>query len=255
MASTFTIDTREIERYTRHLEGMRKNVLHVAHRMMMNNMAFGVRAEVLERIPKIMVVRNKRFLATTILVDKARSHKDNALLYQAKRTRYGGLREQEFGGVMGRQVATLAARGKNKTKRMQTKSRLMPGKILSPDDITVTGEKSDQHRAYVFLLMLQRKTAMIGHHKGAFIFPKTRGFKKGGLMKLGKLATRRQESRVRKKTKARKIITLQRFEKGQKRVKRMRWMRPSIDNYLRRADPAMEWRKIMRLLISRNKLR
>ena len=252
MAMGFTIDTREIDRYAKHLETMKRSTLHVAFRMMMNNMAFAVRKEVLEYIPRVMIVRNKRFLSSTIRVDKARSGTDVAILYQQSRARYGGLREQEFGGVMGRQSATMAARGKNKSKQMQKKSRLMPGKILSPDDITITGQKSDAHKAYVFLLMLQRKTAMIGHHKGAFIFPKTKGFK-GGLMKLGKLAKRKQDIRRRKDTRSRKVVTLQTFDKGKKRVKRSKWMKPSIDKYLRRADATLEWRKVMRLLISRNK--
>jgi len=251
MASTFTIDTKEIERYAAHLQGMKASTLHVAFRMMMNNMAFAVHKEVLEYIPRVMVVRNKRFLASTIRVDKARSGTDMALLYQQSRTRYGGLREQEFGGVLGRQASTLAARGKSKKKQMQKKARLM-GKILSPDGIELRGEKSYSHRVHVFLMMLQRKTAFIGAYKGAFILPKSKGFK-GGLMKLGKLAKRKQGTRVRADTKARKITTLQEFTKGKQTVRKTKWMRPSIDRYLRRADASLEWRKVMRLLLSRSR--
>jgi len=257
MGSTFAVNTREIERYAAFLQGMRANTIHVAHRMMKNNMAFGVRKEALEYIPKIMIVRNKRFLASTLLVAKARSGTDRALLYQTSRARFGGMREQEFGGTLSRQVITLAARGKNKQKQARKKARLIGG-IPQPKDISVRGEKSHDHRVHVFLSMLQRKTGKLGGpHKGAFIVRKTGKFS-GGLMKLGKIKRAHGDARKVRKRKDqpnRHFITLQKFEKGKKRIKRLRWLRPSIDKYLRRTDPAMEWRKVMQLLISRNRFK
>lgn len=254
MTMGFTIDTREIDRYAKHLETMKRSTLHVAFRMMMNNMAFGVRREAIENVNRTMIVRNPRFLSATIRVDKARAYKDVALLYNdsKKYTRYEGLREQEFGGVMGRQVATLASRGKNKTKKMQQKSRLKQGHILQPSDIEPRGKNSDQNRTHVFLKMLQRKTGALGGHKGAFIIPKSKGFKKGQLVRMGKLHPRGKDTRKRKDTRPRKLISLQTFSKGKKRVSIRRWMRPAIKTYLRRTDANKEWGRIMRALIHKH---
>lgn len=239
------IDTSELDRYSKTLKEQKKLVPR-AIVALLNNMAFGTRDVVLDYIPRVMIVRNRAFLRSSILVTKAKAGTSSpeALLGSKSRDRFSGLREQEFGGVLTRQTAYLEARSGSKQKKMKQSARLK-GNILKPEDISVAHEKNWEHRIHVFLEMLQRKTAFLGSYKGAFVIHGSSKFR-SGLMSLDKL-TRGSRAKKQGTTKTtRQVKTLQRFEKGQKKVKRKPWMKPSIDKYLQRSNPHMEWLRAVR---------
>lgn len=269
-----SIDSKDLERYLKKDLRQLRGAIAGARRALMNNMAFAVREIVLTwGVPRVMTVRNPNILRITLRVQKARRGGDErATLYQTgKNDTWDALRVQEFGGMMGQQVATLEARGGAKSGKIKSKARMKPGNIISPEDISVAHEQGEAHRVHVFLQMLQRGDRQVGGdnaHNQPFILGSAAGFRPG-LFRLGRKMNQKsqrgrhrkwfamgKEERVSKKSigwlkGTRQIKRLRSFGKEQTPVRRLKWLRPSIDRYLRTTDPKMEWRKAMRHAMAR----
>ena len=266
MADQFiTINTQDLTRYRRSTLKKLRGQIHTARRMFLNNMAFGARDLYIDYgVHRVMTVRNRNILRVSMKVTKAKRGREYATAGQiARGARYDALRQQEFGGTMKlRHSATKAARKDSKRNKLPGRHRFK-GSFLTMDDIRVRGEKSRAHRAHVFLEMIQREK-----YKDPFVLNGMPGFD-DGLMKLGKRLsarkirkkfgyqkrskkTGRMKAHVRKRfIMSSKIRTLRPFDKGQKRVRKRRWMKPSNDKLLRQMDPKMEWNKVMRLALKR----
>ncbi len=279
MADQFlTINTRELKRYRRSTLKKLRGQMAAARRMFINNMAFKARDLYINYgIPRVMTVRNRNILRTTMRVTKATRKHEVATAGQIPKgmARYDALRQQEGLGsrtMNNRQPATKDARIGRKGK-IKRKARFR-GTFLDPDDIKVRGEKNRAHRVHVFLEMIHRE-----NYKDPFIIS---GYKKHGLQSglytSGKkikgarkrmsskkgisLRAQRRNSRragasglMRKQATSttRQLVTLRTFNKHKTRIKRTRWMKPSNEKLLRQMDPKMEWRKAMRYALKRKR--
>ena len=261
-----SIDSTDLERYLKKDLQQLRGTMAAARRALMNNMAFSVREIVLKwGIPRVMTVRNPNILRITLRVQKARRGADErATLYQTgKSDTWDALRVQEFGGTMGQQPATLDARGGAKSGKIKAKAR-MKGNILSPSDIDVAHEQSEAHRVHVFLQMLQRGDRQVGGaNNQPFILGHSAHFRPG-LFRFGRKMSQKtmrgrhrklmgiaKGTRVSKQEIAglkytRQLVRLRSFGKENVQVKRLLWLRPSIDRYLRTSDAKREWRRAMR---------
>lgn len=267
-----SVDTHELQRYAETLrraaaEGPKFTAAII------NNIAFGARAEALEYMPTVMHVRNKAFLASTLLVRKASSTSQRAEFHSHPRARFSAYVEQEFGGVMQRHPATLAARGGNETGVMQKSARL-GGDIITPEDIQIAhASGGDDQRVAVMLSQLQRGYVGTGKGGQRFIMHSSAKWPHPGLKRLGKAIPGVKRKRVSGRSQGakrnasrqgyvelltghrpgdRQIIGLQQFDaKGKAPVKRTPWMWVSVKRYL--AHPsAIEhaWADAMRHMMS-----
>ena len=245
-----TIDTRDLEQHGLALRQM-PGIIARAQRAMVNNMAFGVRQECLTwGIPQVMTVRNPNILRATLTVRKATYPGFTASMGMTTRDRFGGLLEEELGGSMHRPPASLAARGGDKGKVMAGKARLKPGAdYLTPEDVDVANASGGwEQRIVVMISQLEREGStkpFIMHGSSAL---------HSGLMVMGKRIGKGSRKTMRHRKRAaggaippgrRQLITLRPFAKGETRVKRTPWMKPSIDRWLATHDRQVEWHKAL----------
>lgn len=237
------IDASALARYARSLDEARR-LFPRAQSALLNNAAFGVRTIALdESIPRVMRVRSPKFLARSLRVDKARTANQTARLYTLAGPRWSGMEEQEFGGTMQRHPATERARGGSRDTVIRQQARLR-GDLLSIDDVDVGHVQSERQRVAVFLEILSRR-----NERRPFALTKAGGIRPG-LLQMGKLARRSRRRRKPGDPTAwtrRKLHTLQAFDtKGKTRVRRKRWMKPSVDRWFSRADLQMEYARALR---------
>jgi hypothetical protein len=241
------VDTHGIDRFKRDTLAQMRGQMHAARRIMLNNMAYGVRDIACHTIiPKRMVVRNPGFLKRNFIIIKATRALEVARITQRKDVpRWSGLRAEEFGGTLLRQSAGLAARKGGEKNKILNRARLR-GNILQADEGGVSGDYN--HRVHIFL-----------EHAAAyapgtnFIIPEPYGeFSrklKPGMYMFGKFQRnkkKRYQIQSHRKSRNRKLITLRLFDRGHKRVGKIPWMKPSINWYLRHHDSKMEWSRAMR---------
>jgi len=275
-----TVDLSQLETYRKKHLRLLRGAMAGARRALMNNMAFGVREMAITwGIPRVMTVRNPNIIKTTLKVNKARRDNDTATLgMSGKGAHWTALRAEEFGERMGQQPATKLARGGDLKKKIPNKYRLK-GNFITPDDIDVAHEKNEAHRIHVFLERLQRpggiegsggfrksggrSRASIWHgsaYQKPFILGNTQGYK-AGLKVLGKIMSKHHLSQsIRKRyglkrkellnreaikpySNTRKVMTVRNFTKKQTYVRKLRWLKPSIDRYLATHNLRVEWQK------------
>jgi hypothetical protein len=252
-----TINTHDLEQHGLALHQM-PSIISRAQRAMVNNMAFGVRETCLTwGIPQAMTVRNPNILRATLRVTKATYPGFTASMGMTTKDRFGGLLEEELGGTIKRQPATLAARGGDEKKQIKGVARFR-GDFISPEDIDVANDTGGwEQRIVVMISQLERQN----YSKPFILHGSTRY--SSGLKVLGKrLGTgTRKTMRHRKRASnnvaipvlRRALTTLRTFTKGQTQVKRTPWMRPSIDRWLASHDRQTEWNKALAFAMSKLK--
>lgn len=242
--SLITVDVSDVIDYSKKDLKRLRGAMAGARRAFINNMAFNTRNVALFwGIPRVMTVRNPAFLRRTLTVEKATRAKEVATLGQSGVGHtFTSLREEEFGGSMHRQPATIKARGRTAKARIQKKARLSQ-EFISPEDIAVAHEKDEEHRVHVFLERLKRPGGIEGdsYYKKPFVLY-GQGFRPG-LMIQGKAQYR---SGDRPRQPSRTIYTLRKFTKKTTRVRRRRWLWPSIKQVLRNRGLRLEWARAVK---------
>jgi hypothetical protein len=235
----FEIHVQGLESYEAELRRL-PGLFARAQTSVINNMAFGVRTTAIDwGIPMAMIVRSPNILRLSLRVDKAVQGRDRAVLGMASRDRFGGLLEQELGGKMKQQTATLAARG-GQAKGVIRQAARLRSQFVTPDDIEIANNTgSTTQRIAAFITHLEKT----GHTRPFVIHghPTIRA----GLYRLGKRTNRSGHPN------SRKLVTLRQFHSDKIQVRQRRWLRPSIDRWLSTHSRQDEWRRAVEFLIER----
>lgn len=238
MAELFSMDTVDLIRLRKFYRKAPK-IFGKAAAATLNAFAFGSRLHMLRVIGRKMIVRNPKFIAGSLKVDKARPNvplsRLEAITGSTVRPRYTGLVEQELGQTGPRnRVPTTAARGGNPASPMKGWARLKPNaKYPSPTSAKLlTGAKggrkdfslsglSGATRIVAFLSMLhERKTAQ------TFIIKRPFGRFKRGLYRFARGT----------------IKKLQSFDDKHK-PRRVRWLTEGRNNYFESTNISKVWAK------------
>lgn len=196
--------------------------MKIATAGMLNSFAFGNRKESLNIINRRMTVRSKKFVQSSIRVDKARGNqsidKQRSSIGSINRPRFTGWEEQETGKRSKRnRVATTLARGGDFKRKIKPSARLKSANTFrSPDDYK---GGSPHNRAVIMLQDLHRKK-----WRKPFIIKGHKRIKRG-LYKI-----------LRKK-----LQLLQSFNPRNTQPKRVRWLSGGTKMYFRKTDIRMLW--------------
>lgn len=198
----------------------------------LNSMAFGVRAAALRELKAQSIIRNQRFVDSSIRVDKARVGQPIESLRtevgSIARPRFTGWEEQETGKQTPRKhQAWPAARQGNIRKQVIRIARLRgTGRFPRPSDFPGTGNPVARAIRMIHILSRSEFTApflILGleNKRGKKVPP--------GLYRFGE-----------GEYPTRKIQLLQRF-KSPKETKKDPWLKPATDKYLKSGDFRTVW--------------
>lgn len=226
MSELFQIDLANLINLRKFYKKAPKQFLKAANATL-NSFAFGTRKRSLEIIKKKMTVRNQKFVAGSLRVQKSTgSNIDNARSEVGSifRPRFTGWKEQESGTKPERtRSITRFARG-TKNRRLRPSFKMRPGNnFLDADDFQIRGSGD---RTVVFLQMLARRK-----HRKPFIIKGSSKFKSGLYV-------------FRRK----KIKRIQEF-KQTKKIKRVPWMSGGRKEFFRTADVNKIWAESLRRVL------
>lgn len=195
---------------------------------LLNDFAFGVRNTSMETLREKLVIRNPRFMASRLQVDRARGRlpiqAQESTVGSVGKKRFTGWREQQTGEKSTRErVATLIARKGSRKRQIAPSARLKPS--LELKRFTDYPGASPNMRSTRMLQALDR-----ARWKKPFYLTKKRGIQPGVWV-----------------FKGRKLRPLQLFKRG-KKLKRNPWLTDARDRYFQREDIGRLWaRKIERI--------
>lgn len=129
---------------------------------MLNNVAFEARVELLKTIGSQMNIRNPRFVAAHMKVQKAKGSDISravSVVGSVGGARFTGWVEQETGQTDTRnRVYGLFARGGDENKKVSVgRTRKTSNRILRMSDFDIDNAVSDQHRVVIFLQMIDQQ--------------------------------------------------------------------------------------------------
>jgi hypothetical protein len=199
----------------------------------LNSSAFGTRKLAIRNLKKNQIIRNAKFVSSSVRVNKARLSGPVAQMEaqtgSVERERFSGWREQEGGQQTKREhYAKETARREDRKKRILSVARLKAaGRFPKPTDFPTKG--GPMARAAKMVHILSRS----GFTKPFLIFgleKKTRGRKPPpGLYRLGP-----------GKYPNRRLTLLQRFKKP-RRTRKKPWLAPATKEYIDRVDLRTVW--------------
>ena len=228
MSQLFDIEAKNLIRLHRFYRKAPKMFARASANVL-TSFAFGNRSKSLDIIKSKMTVRNERFVAGSLRVDRARGNiplsAQQAMVGSIKRDRFTGWIEQETGQKTTRtRTTTLLARGGNVSRQVRPAFRLKPGnKFASPDDFS---GQSPQHRVTVMLQTLSRQKST-----RPFIIKGHRKFKSGLYKFLRK-----------------KIRRIQTF-KNPKQPKRIHWLTGGARLYFRSTSIDQVWAEALKRVL------
>jgi len=121
----------------------------------LNGLAFEARKTDIDILKQNLIIRNPRFLESSIQVQKARPGRiEQQIAYtgSVKRERFTGWQEQEHGDVPRRHTASIKARGSKKRGKIKTRARfLSKNKFWKPEQFQ---GKNLQQRFYFMMRVL-----------------------------------------------------------------------------------------------------
>lgn len=188
----------------------------------LNDVAFGVRQENLGVINRRMTVRNPRFVASRIRVERAKTATSNmhAVVGSVRSPRFSGWEEQESGGAPSRhRVVSLMARKGDTKQQAASYARLKRGPIITPYQVGL-GSLPAKFRNTAMVRIMRRnkwKQPFILDRKGSY---------HGGLFRL----------------RGARVERLQTFGVEPK-PKRVMWMKDGINEYFQGDRIRREWVK------------
>ena len=226
--TTFTVKTPDIRNLEKFYKKAPKKFAR-ASAGMLNNLAFQTRNTALVNIASDLVIRNPRFVASRMQVEKAKSgpmSQQRAEVGSVARDRFSGWAEQETGAEpLRNRVFTLTARRGNNQNQASPSSRLKPGnKIVDINDLNIaaTGRMA---RRRIFIQMMSRRP------KEPFVM--RRKYKK---MRRGVYVFR-----------GKRLLQLQAFDAM--KVKRKPWMRPARAKVMTRSNIRAAWAKSIKFVL------
>ncbi len=228
MPDVFQLDQRDLKLLTKFFKKAPKKAAK-ASASVMNRMSFVTRQTILQQLPKLMKIRNTRFMTRQIKFTKAKVGPISTQFSEVGSvfaTNFSGWREQELGTPTDRtRTQTVLARGGSFGGKVKNANRMKPSNQFdNARDIYGTKPKTDSHRLFVLFTILIRKKL-----KTSFIIPtKLKGFTPGLYKKKGK-----------------KIIKLQNLKPDQVQPKRIRWMTSSLNILKRSINLKQEWGKAL----------
>jgi hypothetical protein len=169
----------------------------------LNDLAFKTRTEAIKTLKKELIIRQEKFISSTIRVQKAKStapmETQVSTIGSIAKRRFSGFEEQELGTETKRtRVASLYGRSGSKSKVIKSAFRLRKN-FPSPKDYP---GKSYSHRTTVMLQTLNQQK-----YKKPFVIKKHRKFKPGLYRFLRK-----------------RIVPLQHFKPRSLQPKRIKWL-------------------------------
>jgi hypothetical protein len=227
MAKLFDIELTDIRRLRKWNKKAPKQFTRGAAGVL-NDFAFGVKNKSNKVLNKKMVIRNSRFVSSSLRVQKTRGNDFNSLSSETgsiKRPRFSGWAEQELGKRSTRtKTATPFGRSGSKKGILKPSFRMKPGaRFPKPSDFK--GE-SPNKKVNTMLRTMRRKSSRPFIIKGSDRF-------KSGLYKFQN----------------RKVIAIQRF-KNRKQPKRVKWHTQAKAEYFRSVKPRDVWARNIRRILS-----
>lgn len=225
----FEIEARDIENLRR-LYRKAPGKFRFAVASMLNNFAFGTRTISISIIKNQMEVRNERFVASRVRVDKAsgreKINNQVATVGSIQTDRFTGWEEQEFGKPAKRtRVATLFARGDDESKQIKPSLRMKAANQFFTT-ANVPGKTEDQRN--VALLRVMRR------EKKVFKIRKHRKLKKGIYKFKGQELKRVQNLEISSRS---------------KRVKRVPWLSGGRRRYFKKTNIRNLWGKTLKRVL------
>jgi hypothetical protein len=184
MATQFTIDSRDLQRFTKILKDAPKKI-PVATAGVLNTLAFKTREFDIQNLRRELVIRGNQITPEKIIwVDKANYRKpvnsQVSIAASKKKPRFSGWLEQQTGQApQQRRAFTPAARRGNFKQAAQGRARLKPNlKFGRPEDMDIKNVKSEAQRIGVFLKIMKNRKLKSGIKKAGkqFIIPRYKGF-------------------------------------------------------------------------------
>lgn len=238
MAKSFELDDRDYKKLTKFFRKAPKLLKPVTANVL-NSLAFKTREYDIKNLSSNMIIRNERFLKSSLRVKTAKSssdiNKQISTVGSIKRPRFTGWEEQQTGKpAKKKRSVTLAARKGNKRKQVAPKYRLKSrNKFYRPQQFQ---GKSLQQQFYFMLRVLGSRGG------GEFLVNNNIALKRGVLRK-GLYSFRKG-----------RITKLQDLTKGP-RVKRLQWRTMSIKQLQKKNDIKKIWEKSLKFIISRQGLK
>lgn len=208
--------------------------------MMLNTFAFGTRREAIAWLPRKQTIRNKRFMARQLRVEKSRTgppiEAQMSTVGSVPKDRFTGWVEQETGLADPRgHAGTLYSRGKRKTRQIKKGFRFLPGKDFAhssdyPGD-PAGGIADEDQRAFVMIRTLSR-----AGYREPFIVRRYKKVKAG----MYKFKGRKNKQ---------KLVMVQSIRPKSRRIKRIRWMETSRGRYFRSVSLEKEWGLVMKRIL------
>ena len=229
----FTMDKTDLKKLEKFMHDAPRE-FRQASAGVLNSLAFATRKNDIKNIRDSMIIRNRRFVESSLRVDKARSapiDKQIALAYSIHRQRFSGWEEQQEGGRQVKRTNTLAARKGNKRATMISKARLKPdNKVYRPEQFQ---GKSLKQRFQFMMRVLGSRGG--GEFKLTSSIPTKRGILARGLYQL----------------KNSKITKFQSFKHAT--VKRNPWRTKSLRQLNYSTDIARVWNESIHRVVNRYK--
>jgi hypothetical protein len=204
--------------------------------MVVNNVAFDMRSELITSVGRLMTIRSKGFTRAHMVVQKARSgSRPVAEVGSIRRGRFEGWAAQQFGESVDRtRVPSLLARSSAKRKVVKSMARLKKGRDI-PTAEKIAGKSSPGGVIAMMRILARRgdRRPFIIHDDDHPKFP-------GGLYEM--------RGRKDKGDRKAKLNLLQRFDSDNAQPSRMDWVNPAWRAYQKSRSIAGEWRKAFNLV-------
>ena len=233
--NTFTIDSQDLKKLDRFFKGFPKE-MRQATAGILNSLAFQTRKNDIQIISANMIIRNRRFLESSLRVKTTpprRIEEQVAYAYSMERPRFTGWKEQQKGTPPKRKRSiTKYARGGDMHKQVRHKARLKSGnKFYRPEQYQ---GKTYQQRFYFMMRVL-------GSRGG------------GEFLLLKKIATKRgMLGRGLYVLKGHQIKKLQDFERSFN-VRRDMWRSQSLSKLHSNNDIQRIWKEQLNRIINKHK--
>lgn len=226
--TTFTVKTPDIRNLEKFYKKAPKKFAR-ASAGMLNNLAFQTRGAALIRIASDLAIRNPRFVASRMQVEKAKSGPMSGQRAEAgsvAKDRFSGWTEQETGAEpLRNRVFTLTARRGNNQNQAAPSSRLKPGNnIVDINDLSIAATGRMQRRR-IFIQMMSRRP-----NKPFIMRRKYKKMRRGVYVFKGK-----------------RLLQLQAFDRMT--VKRKPWMKPARASVMTRGNVRAAWAKSIKFVL------
>jgi hypothetical protein len=235
----FTMDTKDLKALKKFFKKAPKLFKPVSANVL-NSLAFMTRNYDIKNLSNHMIIRNEKFVKSSIKVEKARSgteiNKQISRVYSIKRPRFTGWEEQQTGKQpVKKRITTLHSRGGSKKRKVMGKYRLKKSsKFFKPEQF----QGRDYKARFMFMMRV------LGSRGGSnqFLLQKPVPTKRG---QLGRGAYSFRKGEIKK---------VQDFDR-QMHVRPFKWRTKSLQQLQQRNNIYKIWRDSLNFIISRQRIK